>query len=216
MSTLGSLLRSCSARSPVGSAPRCRNCWRPPPLPGKGQEQDERAPQRRSQAGRVGGRQGGTPPGPARPGPAAAPGWHAGHCHRSSPAPPRNGVCGGDSGDFPGPVPAGRERHRAEHDAVIGTELAADSGDHLLIRAPRMLAAPVPDGGAGPGQFFGVIFTESHGWPPRPRSRLALNLTARSMTDASPAPSAPGPSPARPPDERSLAREHRGTAPLTP
>jgi len=44
-------------------------------------------------------------------------------------APSRSHVAGADSSDFPGAVPVGSEQQRAEHDAVVRVELAADGND---------------------------------------------------------------------------------------
>ena len=90
-----------------------------------------------------------------------------------------NGVPGGDSGDFPRPVPVGREQHRAQHRAVIPVELATERGDELLGCACRILVAPGRHGGASPGQLLGAIFAEPHSWPPVHQPQSALNVAAR-------------------------------------
>lgn len=48
-------------------------------------------------------------------------------------------------------VPVDCEQHRAEYDAVVLVELAADRGDQLVACAGRVLVSPGWDSGAGPG-----------------------------------------------------------------
>jgi hypothetical protein len=75
----------------------------------------------------------------------------------------------------------------AEERAVVVRETQAESGDHFVSRAVRVLCAPGRDPLARPALNRRRVLAETHRAPlaARPQPTLALDLAARFMADAS-------------------------------